>query len=217
MVKKPAAKKKSTKAKPGPHGDPRNAIIDAALTLAGQLGWAEVRLDDIADSAGLSMADMYRVLPSKTAIVAAYMQRVDEAVGQGGLAERDEPVKDRLFEIIMRRFDALQADRDGVAGIVRATMTDPAALLCLFGLRNRSLKWMLELAALGSDGFKGRMRARGLELIMLSTTRVWLKDDSQDMSVTMAHLDRQLGRANQFVATVLNWGRRGPDAASDTA
>jgi len=213
MVKKPAAKKKSTKPKSGAPADPRAAIIDAALTLAGQLGWREVRLDDIAGSAGLTMAEMYRVLPSKTAIIAAYMQRVDEAIARSGPAERDEPVRDRMFEIIMRRFDALQADRDGVAAIVRDLMIDPMALLCLFGRRQGSLNWMLALAGLGSDGFKGRMRARGLELILLSTTRVWLTDDSRDMSVTMAHLDRQLGRVDQFVSLVQNRGRRNAEAA----
>jgi len=209
MAKKATSKAKSprSKAKSGAPSDPQAAIIDAALTLAGQLGWRLVRLDEIADSAGIDMPTLYRMLPSKTAIIAAYMRRIDEVVAAGGPADVDDPAKDRLFDVVMRRFDALQPDRDGVSAIARDMMTDPAALICLFGNRRRSLNWMLELSGLGSDGFKGRMRARGLELILLSTMRVWLKDDSRDMSSTMAHLDRQLTRVDQFIGRARNRGK----------
>jgi AcrR family transcriptional regulator len=205
MAKKPGTKAKARKTTPG---DPRQAIIDAALGLAAQLGWSPLRLDEIAERAGLDMVDLYRILPSKTAIVGAYMQRIDEAVAKAGPADRAEPVKDRLFEIIMRRFDALQSDRDGVAAICRDLRSDPLSLICLFGRRTRSLNWMLELSGLGSDGFKGRCRARGLELVMLATLRVWLDDDSRDMSATMAQLDRQLARIDRVIGFVRRGGRR---------
>jgi AcrR family transcriptional regulator len=210
MAKKATSKTKAKASKAGATSgtpsDPQAAIIDAALTLAGQLGWRLVRLDDIADSAGIDMATLYRTLPSKTAIIGAYMRRIDEAVAAGGPVDANDPVKDRLFDVIMRRFDALQPDREGVAAIARDLTTDPAALICLFGNRRRSSNWMLELSGLGSDGFKGRLRAGGLELILLSTMRVWLQDDSRDMSSTMAHLDRQLTRVDQFLGRAQNRG-----------
>ena len=211
MAKKATSKSKSKKAGSSAPSDPQAAILDAALTLAGQLGWRSVRLDDIAQSAGVEMAALYRILPSKTAIVAAYMRRVDEAVAAGGLADAGDPAKDRLFDVVMRRFDALQPDREGVAAIARDLMSDPAALICLMGNRRRSVNWLLELAGLGSAGLKGRLRARGLELILLSTTRAWLKDDSRDMSATMAHLDKQLTRVDDCIGMLRNRGRRSAD------
>jgi len=217
MAKKPS-KKTESRTKPGKPKtkapvDPRAAIIDAALELAGQLGWRDLRLAEIAEAAGVEMTEMYDVMPDKTAIVADYMQRVDKAVAGGGPTDVSESVRDRLFDVVMRRFDALQADRAGVAAIVRDLITDPAALVCLLGTRRRSLNWMLELAGVGSDGLRGRMRARGLEVILLSTIRVWLKDDSPDMSATMAHLDRALSRVDQVLSMVKNRGRRTDEVA----
>ena len=94
--------------------------VDAALRLAGQLGWDGLSLADIAAATPMKLSELFPHYPSKTALVAAYMARVDAAMldqmaqeGAAGLA--DEPLRDRLFSAIMARFDSLQQHRDGVA------------------------------------------------------------------------------------------------------
>ena len=76
------------------------------------------------------------------------------------------------------------------------------AAICLGLQRRRSMIWMLEKAGVSSAGLKGRVRAAGLNAIMLSAIRVWLKDDSEDMSATMARLDRDLARADKLVQSL---------------
>jgi AcrR family transcriptional regulator len=54
------------------------AIIDAALALAREEAWQTVSLSDIADKAGISLAQVYAAFPSKAAIVGGFMKRIDQ-------------------------------------------------------------------------------------------------------------------------------------------
>ena len=57
---------------------------------------------------------------------------------------------------------------------------------------------MLEAAGIPSDGIAGALRVKGLGVIYLMVFRVWLTDDSADLSRTMAALDARLRQAEQF-------------------
>ena len=128
----------------------------------------------------------------------------DLTLVDAGSRSATDPIKDRLFDVSMQRFDALQPWREGVKAIARDIPFDPLTALCLGAARHKSMTWMLEMAGLSSAGLRGKARAAGLNMIMLSTLRIWLKDESQDMSVTMAHLDRQLSRADKLVQNLQN-------------
>src|SRR3954453_16884655 len=72
-------------------------IIDTALKLAAEKGWRDLALADIAEAAGMSLAEVYGLHPSKQAILDAYRRGIDRAV----LADSDVPegsAKDRLFD-----------------------------------------------------------------------------------------------------------------------
>jgi hypothetical protein len=57
----------------------------------------------------------------------------------------------------------------------------------------------LEAAGFSTTGCRGVLRLKGLSAIYLSTMRVWLRDDSDDMARTMAHLDKQLSRVDSLI------------------
>src|SRR3546814_9984604 len=176
--------------------DESDRILQGALELAAARGWQDVALADIARAAGVSLAWLYQLYPGKSAILAAYMRQVDAVVLSGETPfEAEEPPRDRLFEILMQRFDVLARDRAAVAGILRDLPRDPPAALAALPTLVRSMAWMLEAADIPSDGAAGRLRAQGLAAIWLSTLRVWVDDDSPDMARTMAALDRNLRRA----------------------
>jgi len=205
MVKKPQVKKtaKNASVKKPDQAEMTDRAVDAMMTLAAQLGWRDVTLSDIAAEAGLSLAELRGVATSRSGLLGKFVSRIDQVVLQGPVTDMEaEPVKDRLFDIAMRRFDLLQPWRGAIKSIARDLPFDPLTALCLGQQRRQSMVWMLEKAGVSTAGLKGRLRAAGLDLIMLSTMRIWLKDESEDMSVTMAHLDRQLSRADKFVQAV---------------
>ena len=184
-------------------------IVDNALELAAMKGWAQTSLNDIAAAAGLSLAALHATYPSKTAIVAAYTTRVDEAVLNHIDSElADKSSRERLFDVLMKYFDAMNPHKEAVRSILRASTSDVEALargpLSLY----RSMRWMMEAANIPSSGVRGQLRIKGLALIYLSVLRTWFNDDSENMSRTMASLDRQLSRADRLLGLLRRRGRR---------
>jgi AcrR family transcriptional regulator len=188
-------------------------IVDHALELAANQGWAETSLSDIAVAAGLTLAELRGTYPSKTAIVAAYTTRIDETVlNDIDPTLADKSSRERLFDVLMKRFIAMNPHKEAVRSILRSYTSDVEALargpLSLY----RSMRWMMEAANLSSAGVRGQLRIKGLALIYLAVLRAWFSDDSEDMSRTMASLDRQLHRAERLLGFL-----RGPRRAVEAA
>ncbi len=206
MAKKPR-KKTSRSSKGKPRRAPQDSkavpdrVIDAALTLAAARGWRRTGLADIAAEAGLTLAELRGAFPSKASILNGFIRRTDTQVLAMGMAEGSS-ARDRLFDLLMRRFDALQPHRDAVWAIVRDSVCDPFAPLCHGPRLICSMASMLEAAGLSSAGPAGMIRTKGLALIYLAALRAWLTDDSADQARTMAVLDRGLRQA-EALAKVL--------------
>ena len=187
----------------GRRSDLPQTIIESALRLAAERGWPRVGLGDIAEAAELSLAELREHYVSKNAIVAAYFSGIDRKV----LAARDpemagRPATERLFDVLMKRFDLLNADKKGVDSILRSWPSNPEAVLCGSVTLRRSMRWMLEAAGLNSAGLRGRVRVKALSALYLSMLQVWLHDDSEDMARTMAVLDRRLRLLDRITRTL---------------
>ena len=80
MARKPASPKaEPAAAKPAaPKPDPRRAVINALFRLAANRSWDEIELPDIAREAGLSLAEMRGLFPSKLAILGGLGRIADE-------------------------------------------------------------------------------------------------------------------------------------------
>ena len=193
-------------------------IIKAALALAAAGQWSRVSLHDIARAAGVSLAELHELYPSRTAILRAHFDAIDDSVLKD-IAEFDpeDSSRDRLFDVLMRRFDAMSGDRDAIAAIVLAACRDPLAGLCLSAGLMRSMQWMLEAAGIRAAGPGGRMQVRGLAVVWLATARVWLRDDSEDGARTMAALDRNLARAERLSSALTCRGVKRPETETAPA
>lgn len=176
-------------------------IVKAAMDLAAERGWLAVTMHDVAEAAGVSLADVYRHYPSKDALLAGLGRLVDETVLDRGEIEPDEPARDRLFEVLMSRFDALEPYKAGVVAVLGALRRDPSIGLMQALPLERSMRWMLEAAGMPPRGLIGEIKVRALAAIWLDVLRVWAKDDSPDLAQTMKSLDKRLGQAEQWANT----------------
>lgn len=175
-------------------------IIANALDLAAAKGWAETSLSDIAGAADITLAQLHATYPSKTAILAAYTTRIDEAVLNDIDPElADKSSRERLFDVLMKRFEVMDPHKEAVRSILRASASNMESLACGPLSLYRSMRWMLEAANIPLSGMRGQLRIKGLALIYLAVLRAWLNDDSEDMARTMSSLDRQLGRAERLL------------------
>jgi len=175
--------------------------IEAAMALVAERGWSNVSMVDIAERAKISVADLIRQYPSKAAVLAALFCQVDEAMLADvpkRYSDLGDGARDRLFELLMARFDALAPYKEGVASVLASCSSQPLDAICVLPRAGKSMALTLELAGISSSGLSGALRVKGLLVAYGDAFRTWLGDDSQDLTQTMAALDRNLRRAEKL-------------------
>ncbi len=189
-------------------------IIAGALELAAEDLWRRASLSDIAGRAGVTLAQLQETFPGKTAIVKEFLNRIDHEVLDGTGVDASSEPRDRLFDILMRRFDALAPHKAALPSFISGAASNPCAVLVLGPRFLKSMAWMLEAAGISSVGIEGLARVKGLSLVYMNAQRVWLKDDSEDASKTMAALDKGLKRAERLACFCARLGRGQPPEES---
>ena len=174
--------------------------LDAFLGLIAEKGYAGVALRDVAQAAGLGFADLYRLHPDKLSLAAAFMARIDAEVlaGTPSSTDPEETARDRLFDVMMRRYDALKPHRAALRALRRAGTRDPVLAIGMGPALRRSMAAMLEAASVSSEGLPGALRQNGLLAIHYAVSRVFDRDETMDLSKTMAALDDRLKTAERW-------------------
>jgi hypothetical protein len=110
----------------------------------------------------------------------------------------EEPPRERLFDVMMRRIEALAPYKEAVRSVMRSARRNPGLALALNALAVRSQAWMLEAAGIGASGPRGALRAQGAALMFARVVSVWLDDEEEGLDATMAALDRGLSSAERW-------------------
>lgn len=185
-------------------------VTSALLAIAGREGWRGTTMTAIAAEAGCSPAALRARFPSREAVLRRFGTLIDVTVA--ATPASGETPRERLFDVLMRRFDALAPHRAGVIATWHGIRADPVALACRLPAVLTSMRWMLEAAGIPAAGPLGMLRAKGLLAVWLAVFRAWEKDESADLAATMAALDRALTRAESLAATFEPLlGRRPPE------
>jgi AcrR family transcriptional regulator len=184
---------------PPPAGTDRDRIVTAFLGLLALHPIEEIERVDIAARAGVSLATLRSEFGSPLAILASHLKDVDRAV----LAADDtdmanEPARERLFDVLMRRIEVLAPHREAVRSLLRSSRRDPGLAFALNGLAVRSQRWMLTAAGIDSTGPIGTVRAQGLAVLFGRVLSTWVRDDDPGLARTMAALDRELARGDRW-------------------
>ena len=203
---------KSAATRSVPTGSPRERIIQAFMTLLAERPIERIGLAEIAERAGVTLADLRGEFGSPLAILAAHVKELDRKV----LAEVDpdmaeESPRERLFDVLMRRIELLSPHKEAIRSLLRSARRDPPLALALNAMAVRSQQWMLTSAGIGASGPKGMVRAQGMALLFANVLRTWV-DDEDDNTQTLAALDRELARGQRF-AGLLDDLCRIPEAA----
>jgi AcrR family transcriptional regulator len=198
MARKPARAKASTPAQPT--GSDRERIVAAFMALLAEKSIEQIDLSEIAARAGVSLGAMRAEFPSTLAIYAAHVKAIDRAVldgGEGDMAE--EPPRERLFDVLMRRIEALAPHKEALGSLLRSASRNPGLALALNAMAVRSQQWMLTAADIHASGPRGMLRAQGLALLFARVVRTFVHDDDEGHARTMAALDRELGRGARLM------------------
>jgi AcrR family transcriptional regulator len=176
--------------------DLRRGIVDAAMRLAARDGWREAGLDAIAAEAGVGLDVLRRHYTSRADILADFTRLIDDAVLQSLTVEdRAGNRRDRLFDVLMTRFEKLAPYKAAVKRIAADDGFSLGAALAQLGPALHSQRWMLTAAGVPVEGVRGVVRVKAMTAIYARVFRIWLEDDDPGLARTMAALDRALRRA----------------------
>ncbi|MGL4637287.1 MAG: TetR/AcrR family transcriptional regulator [Beijerinckiaceae bacterium] len=179
---------------------PRDRIVDALMALAAETSWDQISLPMVATRADVSLADLRDHFPSKGAILGGFAKRIDRIVLDGtGDDMMGEPARERVLDVMMRRLDALAPYKAALKEIRNATRRDPLMLAALNQLALNSWRYMLAAADIDTEDSFGMVRVQGAALVFVRTLDAWFDDDGEDMDLTMARLDKELGKGEKIM------------------
>jgi len=200
------ARKRSSERKPSEPPPPRGTsdrdkAVDALMALLAEHPFEEIGLAEIAGRAGLKLSVLRAEFGSTLSIWAAHVKDIDKKVLGGDAGDMtDEPPRDRLFDVEMRRIEAMTPYRDATRSVMRSARRNPPLALALNVMAVRSQSWMLEAAGISAAGPRGALRAQGAALMFARVVQAWLDagDDEDANDRAMAALDRGLSSAERW-------------------
>lgn len=191
---------------PGPEAtgapavNPREAVVQALMRLAADRPWNDIEVTDIAQEAGVSLVEFRRLFPSKGAVLGGFSRMIDEEVLSGTTDDlAEEPVRERLFDVMMRRLDALGPYKPALRRIAYALRSDPLSLAALNQVALNSQRFMLAAAGIPTEGRLGLLKLQGAALILANTMETWFEDEDPMLARTMARLDREIRRGERVM------------------
>lgn len=187
----------------GKRGTVRDRIVDAALELGEERGWANVRLYQVADRAGVPLATIGAEFRDLDALANAWFARALAAVERiPPQALAGDAAPERLHLVVMRWFDALASHREVTGEMLRAKLypSHPQHWVPLIFDLSRLVHWFLDAAQIASTGRARQIAEIGLTAIFLGSLRVWLRDDSAGSERTRAYLRRRLSAADRLLS-----------------
>lgn len=164
----------------------------AALDAIARHGWRHLTLNHLQRGKKISLTKGLRSKKDLLPIIARY---ADQRMQKNLSPSPDGPATDRLFDIMMARFDVFQDHRAAMKALFRELPLDPPALAALLPCLHRSAGIIVAHGGPGKCPHLERLAVFG---VMSATARVWLRDESPDMSKTMSALNRHLEQAQRL-------------------
>jgi AcrR family transcriptional regulator len=182
-------------------------IVDAAIALAEERGWENVRLYLVAERLGIGLGDIGRHFRDLDAVANAWFGRAREQllrVAPTSLAGRPPP--ERLHLAMMTWFDALAPHHRVSAQMLDAKLylSHPHHWVPMIFDLSRLMHDFLDVARIASTGRRRQLAEVGLTLIFLATLRDWLRRPER----ASERLRRRLAAADRLLARLKN--RRNP-------
>ena len=173
-------------------------LIAALWRVIAAHGWPGLTMRRLAAEAGTDTATLRERFPTRLDLLLLHGRVMDQSVLAGTIPGQGGSARDRIFDVLMRRLDAMQPHRDGILRLFEDMRRDPAIALALAPHIGVAMRWMLEAAEVEAKSCEARLLALGLAGVWLATIRAWAKDESPDMGTTMAALDNALDRAERI-------------------
>lgn len=184
----------------------KKLLIKKSFELVSEIGWENFNLKLLAEKNKFELDDIKTIFKTKSSVLKEFSIMIDEevvnSINQNDFI--DNPVKDNLFEIIMMRFEKLKPYKNGIVKILNSAKKNPLILKKVSRQLFSSLDFFLEVSNAKDNFLFDKFKLSALFVIYSYVFNIWLKDDSDEMSKTMAELDSLLSKSEIIVKKLIN-------------
>ncbi len=198
-----------------PAGRPalRERAVGAALDLAGEVGWADLRMHMIADRLGVSLTDLVREFRDLDAIANAWFARVLETALDMATPGIDRlPATERLLHVVGAWFDALEPHAAVSREMLRLKLhpSHPHHWVPMAFDLSRLVHWFLDAARIEGSGARRALQEIATTGLFLGALARWAWPGPPRAGRARRHFERRLRLAAPLFA---DRPRRGPATA----
>ena len=185
-------------------------ILDTALTLADDMGWARTSLAEVSKVLGISLADMRAHFRDKDALANAWFERALNAMLSAAPDQGPEaPPDERLAARLSAWLGVLSEHREVTRAMLGAKVYPghPHHWVPLLFDLSRFVHWLLDAADINSPSPRRQIEEITLSGLVLALVAIWLCDPTPDRRVTQRFLRRSTKRAVRLSGRVPMVGR----------
>ncbi len=183
----------------------KDSITEAGLACASNRSWLYISLGDIAQKADIDLATLRCVIDDKFDVIKLIHNRLDRLmlsdIAEAKNTSDMSQLKDRMFDIIMARFDAMNDNRAAYLSLLEGVKQDPTTWARVTCLGRETIRWVLSAAGYdASRPMRFKIAITLLSVVYLNAVRTWQSDESSDLSATMASLDKGFDKVMSYIS-----------------
>ena len=178
----------------------KEIIRKAAFELAQQEGWRWLTSSKVSDQTGIKEGKIKNIYPTKYELIFHLIDDMNKFAINSKNFSIDDSLHDKLFDLLMARFDFLYPYKSTIQLIVSDSSNNPQFYAKLLIKLKESMTLTLRVIGVQVSGWQGRLKIRGISLVYINSFRVWLNDESLDSGQTMATLNSGLEKANSIAS-----------------
>ncbi|MEO1017336.1 MAG: hypothetical protein AAFY56_06550 [Pseudomonadota bacterium] len=199
--------------------DERERLLITAIDVLAEKGSAGFDVREIARRTEFDLVLVLEEVGTVGATLRALARHLDHKMVGSGSAWNEEglSVRERLFELVMQRFDAMSPFKSGLERLTADRRSDPLPNLQTLCNLDRSAGWMLATAGVNVSGMGGGLRRAAMAQAYARVVRVWLRDSSPDLGPTMAELDKRLAELEDWASGLARFARFDRRRSEDNA
>ena len=181
----------------------RDAVIDAAMALAEERGWEQMRLHELAAKLDVELGEIGALFRDADAIANAWFARARARLLDLPATEIEGRTPPERLEIAITTWLNALAPYRTVTGQMLSSKFYPGHphhwVPAIFDL-SRLVHWLLDAARIKGEGRLRQIEEIGLTLLVLATLRDWVGDTSETQQKTRDRLRKRLAGADRLLA-----------------
>ena len=171
--------------------------IKKGFDLINDIGWDKFSIEKLSTIENIPVRDLKVFFKCKYSIVDKFSKMIDKNIESKLRLEdfKDSSKKDILFELTMMRFDEMEEFKGSLSKILDVSKKKPLLASVITKNVMNTMDFFLELSNSYSNYAFDVLKKNFLFLIYSITFKTWLSDNTEDLSKTMAELDKLLSTA----------------------